>query len=186
MVSTTSIKIGDLVFVPFIDHANIQDRIREMATAINLDFEGKDPIFIPILNGAFMFTSDLLKEICLPCEISFVKVASYHGSQSSGQVIEVLGLQKDLRGRHIIILEDIVDTGLTMSELVKSFLAFEPASLSIATLFLKPASLKVQLDVSYVGFEIENKFIVGYGLDYNGLGRNYPDVYQLEEKLVLS
>jgi len=178
MVLAPAIEVLDLTFVPFIDHSQIQERVREIATLINHDFEHKVPVFIPILNGAFMFAADLLKEICIPCEVSFVKVASYHGENTSGTVKEVLGLQVDIKGRHIILVEDIVDTGLTMNQLVQSILKLEPASLSIATLFLKPESLQVELPLTYKGFEIENKFIVGYGLDYNERGRNFRDVYQ--------
>ena len=125
-----------------------------------------------------MFASDLLKEIQIPCEVSFVKVASYQGENTTGSIKQVLGLQTDIRNRHIVLVEDIVDTGLTMNELVKTFSAMEPASLSIVTLFVKPEALKVALPLTYKGFEIENKFIVGYGLDYNGQGRNFRNVYQ--------
>jgi hypoxanthine phosphoribosyltransferase len=178
MVLSEEILVGDLSFTPFIRHKEIQTRIAELGLQINTDFEEKVPIFIPVLNGAFMFAADLLKQICIPCEVSFVKVTSYHGTNSSGEVEEILGLQADIKGRHVILVEDIVDTGLTMAQLIKTFLSYQPASLSVATLFVKPDSLKVELPLQYKGFEIENKFIVGYGLDYNGLGRNYPDVYQ--------
>jgi len=178
MVLAPTLEVLDLTFVPFMDHSTIQKRVIEIGTSINEDFENKIPIFIPILNGAFMFAADLLKEICIPCEVSFVKVASYHGENTTGKVHEVLGLQTEIRGRHIILVEDIVDTGLTMNQLVKAFLKLEPASLSIATLFVKPEALQVELPLTYKGFEIENKFIVGYGLDYNGQGRNFRDVYQ--------
>jgi hypoxanthine phosphoribosyltransferase len=178
MVLSCELQVLDLKFVPFLDHSQILERISELGTSINQDFENKLPLFIPILNGAFIFAADLLKEICIPCEVSFVKVASYMGESTSGQVEEVLGLKTDIRGRHIILVEDIVDTGLTMSQLIKSFMPFQPASLSIATLFVKPDSVQVELPLTYVGFEIENKFIIGYGLDYNGQGRNFRDIYQ--------
>ncbi len=173
-----TIKIGDLEFIPYLSHSQIKERIRGIAAQINIDFAGVQPIFVPILNGAFMFAADLMKEITIPCEVSFVKLASYHGIQSSGEIEEVLGLQADITGRHVILVEDIVDTGLTMTQLHKTFQQFRPAGISIATLFVKPESLKVPLQLDYTGFEIPNKFIVGYGLDYNGLGRNSRDIYQ--------
>lgn len=179
MVSTASIQVLDLKFHLFIEHSAIQERIREIGEEINRRFENKNPVFIPILNGAFMFAADLLKEICIPCELSFIKVASYHGATSSGDVKELLGLQTDIRGRHVVIIEDIIDSGLTMSKLLETIKAQNPESVSVATLFVKPDSLQVELDIDYTGFEIENKFIVGYGLDYNGQGRNFRDVYQL-------
>jgi hypoxanthine phosphoribosyltransferase len=179
MVTTPEIKkVGDLSFTPYLEYTQILDRIQTLALQINADFEGKTPIFIPILNGAFMFAADLLKEIHIPCEVSFVKVASYHGTESSGEVGEVLGLQTEIENRHIILVEDIVDAGLTMSQVLRSFREKNPASISVAALFVKPDALQVQLPLNYVGFDIPNKFIVGYGLDYNGLGRNSKDVYQ--------
>jgi hypoxanthine phosphoribosyltransferase len=180
MVPTESIQIADLHFVPFLESAQIGERIKTLAGILSQDLEGKDPILIPVLNGAFMFAADLMKAISIPCEVSFVKVASYHkGTQSSGAIHDVLGLGTDIRRRHVVLVEDIVDTGLTMEYLIQTFMAFEPASLRIAALFLKPDSLQKPIKVDYLGFEIENKFIVGYGLDYKGLGRNYKDVYQL-------
>jgi len=177
MVLTSEIRIHDLSFVPYINQEQILERIYEMASEINKDFEGKTPLFVPILNGAFMFASDLLKQICIPCEVSFVKVASYQGENSLGEVEEIIGLKSNIKGRHIILVEDIVDTGLTMSQIVRTFLTYEPASLSVATLFVKPESVQVELPLTYKGFEIENKFIVGYGLDYNQQGRNLRDIY---------
>jgi hypoxanthine phosphoribosyltransferase len=171
-------KIGDLNFVPFLSSGQIQDRIRQIAAEINTDFEDDTPIFVPILNGAFMFAADLMKEITSPCEVSFVKLASYHGTRSTGEIEEILGLQSDIRGRQVILVEDIVDTGLTMDRLLKTFREFQPAGISVATLFVKPEALQVSLPLRYKGFEIPNKFIVGYGLDYNGLGRNSRDIYQ--------
>lgn len=178
MVLSPEIQVGDLSFVPYLSQSDIQARISELGAHISLDFEGKVPVFIPVLNGAFMFAADLLKKITVPCELSFVKVASYHGAQSSGEVDEILGLTVDIRDRHVILVEDIVDTGLTMDQILKNFKQFQPASLSVASLFVKPDALKVDVPIAYRGFDIENKFIVGYGLDYNGLGRNLPDVYQ--------
>lgn len=181
MVSTAGIQISDLHFVPFIESGKIEERVTTLALSLSQDLKGLDPILVPVLNGAFMFASDLMKAISIPCEVSFVKVASYHqGTQSSGAVHDVLGLGTDIRGRHVVLVEDIVDTGLTMEYLIQTFMALQPASLRIAALFLKPGSLKKPIKVDYLGFEIENKFIVGYGLDYKGLGRNLKDVYQLQ------
>jgi hypoxanthine phosphoribosyltransferase len=179
MDSGPLLQISDLSFVPFISHGLIKERIRAMGTELNARYEGKTPLFVPVLNGAFMFAADLMKEICIPCEVSFVKLASYEGIRSTGDIEEVMGLNADIRDRHVVLLEDIVDTGLTIQRLMATFQAFMPASLEVAALFVKPESVKVPLDIAFRGFDIENKFIVGYGLDYNGLGRNYRDVYQL-------
>ena len=178
MVTETLVKIGNLAFVPFIDHTTIQERIAVIGAQISHDYEDKDPLFVPILNGAFMFAADLMKEISIPCELSFVKVASYLHEHSTGEVEDLIGIQADIKGRHVVLVEDIVDTGLTMSHLVRKLTAHQPASLAIATLFVKPESLMTQVSIKYTGFEIPNKFIVGYGLDYQGKGRNYRDVYQ--------
>jgi len=181
MVSTSSVQVRDLSFVPFIGHSVILARIRELGAEINKKYDGLTPVFVPVLNGAFMFASDLLKEVCVPSEVSFVKVSSYFGATSSGDVKEILGLQSDIKGRHVIVVEDIIDTGLTMSKLLETFKAHGPASIAVAALFVKPESLKVEVQIDYIGFNIENKFIVGYGLDYKSQGRNYPDVYQLAD-----
>jgi len=182
MVSEHTLRIHDLEFVPFIGHIQLLQRIKELGTAINNAFQDLDPVFIPILNGAFMFASDLLKEVCIPCEVSFVKVASYSGEASGGEVKQLLGLQQNLTGRHIILVEDIIDTGLTMQSLLKQLEAEKPASITVCTLFVKPEAIRVPIQIDYAGFEIANKFIVGYGLDYNGKGRNYPDVYQKSDE----
>lgn len=179
MVSTHGLQLAGLSFVPFITHDRIQERIRDMGTELNARYEGKTPLFVPVLNGAFMFAADLMKEICIPCEVSFVKVASYEGLSSTGEIEEVLGLQADIRDRHVVLVEDIVDTGITIQRLMATLRPSMPASLEVASLFVKPESVKVPLDIAFRGFDIENKFIVGYGLDYKGLGRNYRDVYQL-------
>ena len=138
-------------------------------------------MFIGILNGSFMFASDLFKQIATPASISFIKLASYKGTSSTGTVITAIGLEENLHGKDIILVEDIVDTGKTMTEFIPTLLQQNPASVRICTLLQKPEALKYPLDVHYVGFSIPNKFVVGYGLDYDGLGRNYPAVYQLSE-----
>jgi hypoxanthine phosphoribosyltransferase len=166
-------------FEVFIEKSIIEQRISELASNINRDFEGKCPLFLAILNGSFMFAAELMKSISVSCEITFLRVSSYQATESSGKVVEILGLTENIEGKDIIIVEDIVDTGLTMVELKQQLLAQNPASLSIVTLFQKPDALKQPIDIQYIGFEIENKFVLGYGLDYDGLGRNLGDLYVL-------
>ena len=157
--------------------AALDEAVSTLATRLSADYAGREPLFVVVLTGAFMFASDLLKRMTEPCEIVFIRVASYEGTDSTGVVQEVLGLRENIQGRHIIIVEDIVDTGTTMHHLLPTLLAKGPASVEIATLFYKPASLRHELDLRYVALEIPNDFVVGYGLDYDGLGRNLPDVY---------
>ncbi len=174
-----SITIKDKSFNIYIKESEILERVQALASRINQEYEGKNPLFIAILNGSFMFASDLLKAVNVPCEITFVKVASYEATQSRGEVEEILGLEKDLKDRHIIVVEDIVDTGLTMMEILKNIRFFRPASVEVATFLLKPEALKQPMELKYVGKEIPNKFVVGYGLDYDGFGRNLRNLYQL-------
>ena len=176
----SSIKVKDKDFVPYLKGEAIQNRIAEIAGSINAEYEGKNPLFIGVLNGAFMFASDLLQSINIPCQITFVKMASYQGTTTTGSVKELLGLRESIEGKHVIILEDIVDTGLTMTKAMADLSVQNPASLEIATLLLKPDSLKKDLFLKFVGFEIPDKFVVGYGLDYDGYGRNLRDIYQLK------
>lgn len=166
-------------FVPYISEKEIDEVITTIANSINRDFEGKQPILMGVLNGSFMFVSDLMKKITIDCELSFVKLASYHGTESSGVVSELIGLNDDLTNRHVIILEDIVDTGKTLEFLLDVLKTHDTASLSVATLLLKPEVFKKKYPVQYVGKNIPNKFVVGYGLDYDGLGRNLKEIYQL-------
>jgi hypoxanthine phosphoribosyltransferase len=174
-------EVGDKSFSLFIDHATIEKRIQALAIQISQDYQGKHPLFVGILNGCFMFAADLMKAITIPCEISFIKVSSYHETSSTGQLKELLGMKESIEGRHIVIVEDIVDTGLTMSEIIGSLEKKGPQSIEIATLLLKPEALQKNIEPKYVGFEIANRFVVGYGLDYNSLGRNLPDLYVLHE-----
>ncbi|NDV65435.1 hypoxanthine phosphoribosyltransferase [Bacteroides sp. 224] len=174
-----SIKIKDKCFSISIKSEEIQKEVTRVAEEINRDFEGKNPLFLSVLNGAFMFTSDLMKQITIPCEISFVKLASYQGVLSSGHIKEVFGLTEDITDRVIVIVEDIVDTGLTMQRLLESLGTRSPREIHIASLLLKPDKLQVSLDVKYVAMRIPNDFIVGYGLDYDGFGRNYPHIYTI-------
>jgi hypoxanthine phosphoribosyltransferase len=174
-----TIQIHDKSFDIFIEEEKILSRVKELAQAISIDFAGTQPLFIAVLNGSFIFAADIMKSISFPCEIQFVKVSSYHGAQSSGKVQQVLGLNQNIKGRKVIIIEDIIDSGLTIDFLRNDLLKQEPESISICSLLLKPKALKVQLDVHYIGFEVENHFLVGYGLDYDGLGRNLRHLYQV-------
>lgn len=170
--------INNQAFQLFLTEAEIMARIAQLAQQLNADYSSRKPIFIAVLNGSFMFASDLLKAIQFDCEIQFVKVNSYQGMQSSGKVQELIGLNQNIANRPIIILEDIIDTGLTMHFLITDLLRYEPESLAVCSLLLKPDALKVKLQIDYVGFEVSNQFLVGYGLDYNGLARNLRQIYQ--------
>lgn len=171
------VKIKDKTFKISIPEAEILKHVKEVADRINHDMAGKNPLFLAVLNGSFMFAADLMKMITIPCEISFVKLASYQGVISTGNVKEVIGINEDLSGRTIIIIEDIVDTGLTMKRMIESIGTRNPESVHICTLLLKPEKLQEKLDVDYVAMKIPNDFIVGYGLDYDQQGRNLRDIY---------
>jgi hypoxanthine phosphoribosyltransferase len=174
------VTVLDKHFVEYINRKDIYDRVLYIAKAMNADYENKNPLFIAILNGSFLFAADLYRNITTASQITFVKVASYQGTSSSGKVMTLLGLDMDILDRHIIIIEDIVDTGKTMHELLPHLEMMKPASIAIATLLQKPKAIQYPIEVKYVGFSIPNDFIVGYGLDYNGYGRNLPDIYQLK------
>lgn len=173
------IKVHDKQFTPYLTEADITRQIKSIAEKINKDYEGKRPLFIAILNGSFMFASDLFKYLTIEAEISFIKLASYKGTKSTGNVITSIGLDEPLKGRHIIILEDIVDTGKTLFEFLPQLRDQQPASLKIAALLHKPYALKYQLEIDYLGFNVPNKFLIGFGLDYDGLARNLGEIYQL-------
>lgn len=175
------ISLHDKHFTDFIPAGQIAVRVSELAAVISADFNDKRPLFLAVLNGAFMFCSDLMKQITIPCELSFIKLASYRGTESTGIVKELIGLDENLARRHVILVEDIVDTGNTIEHARDDIAIFEPASVSVVTLLYKPAAFRGKYKPEYAGFEIENKFVVGYGLDYNGLGRNYPEIYQLSK-----
>lgn len=175
----TAVHIHDLSFAPFISETTIQTRIKELASQLSTDYNSKDPIFLVVLNGAFMFASDLCKQLTCKPELTFVKVSSYVGTQSSGRVDELIGLQTSLHNRHVIVLEDILDTGVTMNKIVKLLQSEQPATVAICALLLKPQSYKGKHKPNYVGFEIDDRFVVGYGLDYKEGGRELPAVYQL-------
>ncbi|MBO7231131.1 MAG: hypoxanthine phosphoribosyltransferase [Bacteroidaceae bacterium] len=176
-----TVKIHDKVFSKTIPNEEICNEIKKLADRINHDYAGKRPLLLGVLNGCFMFVSELMKNLDIECEISFIKLSSYQGTATTGVVREVLGLSESIAGRDVIILEDIVDTGLTMQRLLETLGTRNPASMEIASLFLKPARLKVPVDVKYSVFTIPDRFIVGFGLDYDGLGRNLPDVYDVVE-----
>lgn len=178
-ILTNMVAINDKIFEPFLSAPELNTRVDQLATQINHDYAGLNPIFVIVLNGAFMFASDLLKKITIPCEVSFVKVASYTQMGSSGKVKELLGLNRPVANRQVIVVEDIVDTGLTMNQLVNQLSAEGASEVQVATLLHKPAALRLPLQLKYVGFEIENRFVVGYGLDYDEHGRNLDAIYVL-------
>jgi len=173
------IQIKDKRFVPFIKEPELLQRVSALGLQITKDYRGSSPLLIGIMNGAFMFLSDLAKHIDLPVELSFVKISSYESMASTGTIRPLIGLDTALAGRDVIIVEDIVDTGLSMSYILEMVQKSKPKSLQIATLLLKPEALKKNIEARYIGFEIPNKFVVGYGLDYDGLGRNLKEIYQL-------
>ena len=175
-----SIKVLDKEFVPYLSEKEIQEKITELAYQLNKDYAGKRPIFLSILNGSFLFTADLFKQITIEAEVCFIKLASYKGMSSSGNVITAIGLEANVSGREIIILEDIIDTGKTLHHYLPQLLSSSPASVKIAVLLNKKEALQFPVQVDYTCFEIPNKFVVGYGLDYDGLGRNSKDIYQLK------
>ncbi len=175
----STIKLHDLHFKPFIKEEEINSIVQSLVAQVTIDCKGETPIFIGILNGSFMFVSDFVKLYKGACEVSFVKLASYQGTTTTEKVKQLVGLNEDLEGRTVIILEDIIDTGNTLQEIYDIFKDKKVKQLKIATLFFKPDVFKKELPIDYIGKSIEDKFIVGYGLDYNGLGRNYPAIYQL-------
>ena len=173
------IQVKDKRFAVSIPSERIQAEVKRVAELINKDYEGQSPIFLAVLNGSFVFAADLLREITLPCEVSFVRLASYQGVSTTGTIREIMGLNLDITGRPIIIVEDIVDTGLTMAHMLDTLKTHNPSSIDICTLLLKPGKLQVDLDIRYCCLQIPNDFIVGYGLDYDGFGRNTRDIYTL-------
>mgnify|MGYP003330015343 CR=1 FL=1 len=176
----SQVRVHDKTFTTFLSASHIEKEVKRIAVQINKDYEGMCPIFIAILNGSFMFASDLFKELSIEAEVCFIKLASYQGIKSTGQVVTSIGLDASLKDRHVIIIEDIVDTGKTLHDFMPQILGHSPASLKLATLLHKPEALKYPVQLDYVGFSIPNKFVLGYGLDYDGLGRNLPEIYQLD------
>jgi len=177
----STLRVHDKTFKPYLSAESIREKVDELAARLSRDYAGKNPVFIAILNGAFIFAADLFKAIDFDAEISFIKLASYKGTKSTGQVITAIGMDIELFDRHVVILEDIVDTGKTLHQFLPQLWHQQPASLRVVALLHKPEAMVFPLKVDYAGFEIPNKFVVGYGLDYNGLGRNHPAIYQLFE-----
>lgn len=176
-----TIVLEDKKFKKYITQETISKAVAELGAKINSEYQGHKPIFVVVLNGAFIFAADLLKNVNTECEIAFVKLTSYQNTRSTGTVKEELSLKLDINNRDIVIIEDIIDTGLTLEYYIEGLFKSKPKSVKIATLLLKPDSFKSKYPVDYVGMEIPNDFIVGYGLDYNGIGRNYPDIYKIIE-----
>ena len=177
-----SIVLKDKSFVPYITAETISEQVKAVAQKINSDLANETPLFLVVLNGSFMFAADLLKEVTIPCEISFIKLASYHGTTSSGVVTEMIGLTEDVKGRTVVIVEDIVDTGVTLEKLVNLLTKKEVKQIKVATFLLKPDTYKKDITVDYIGIKIPNDFVVGYGLDYDGLGRNMKEIFVLNTK----
>jgi len=176
----STIQVLDKIFEPYLKEAAIQEKITALAIELNKEYAGKRPLFLSILNGSFLFTADLFKQITIEAEVSFIKLASYKGTSSTGNVITAIGLDVNVKDRHIIILEDIIDTGKTLHHYLPQLESLQPASVKIAVLLDKKEALQYPVKVDYACFEIPNKFVVGYGLDYDGLGRNSKDIYQLQ------
>lgn len=175
------LQLHDLRFVPFLSSEEIQQAIQKIARQVNRDLVGKTPVFLGVLNGAFLFAAELVRHYQGDCEVEFIKLKSYQGTTSTGKVKELIGV-KDLQGKSVVVVEDIVDTGNTLSEIIGILQRHEVAEYKIATLLYKPEAYQKTHPIDYVGLEIPNKFVVGFGLDYNGLGRNLPEIYQLKEK----
>lgn len=176
------VTLKDKTFVPYISSDKILESVKQMAQKINTDLVNDKPLFLVVLNGSFMFAADLLKEITIPCEISFIKLASYHGTSSTGVVTEMIGLTEEIKGRTVVVVEDIVDTGVTLEKLATLLAKKEVKQMKVASFLLKPEAYKKDIVIDYVGMQIPNDFVVGYGLDYDGLGRNMKEVFVLEQK----
>ena len=174
-----TLQVLDKTFRLSIPEADIQQDICRVAAELQRDLGDKQPLFLPVLNGSFIFAADLLRQCAFPCEVSFIKVSSYEGMQSVGTVRDVIGLQTDIEGRHLVVVEDIIDSGVTMSHLLQALQQRRPASISVCTLLLKPDALQCDIPVHYCCRRIPNDFVVGYGLDYDGFGRNTRDIYTL-------
>jgi len=175
------VKVHDKSFSRFIEEDKIQLTVEDLAKQIRSDMVGKNPLFLVVLNGAFMFAADLLKKLNIPCEVSFVKLSSYIGTKSTSVVRELIGLDEVLTNRTVIILEDIIDTGITMGVTIEKLKKLQASEVKIATLLFKPDAFKMNYEIDYVGMKIPNDFIVGYGLDYDGHGRNFPNIYKIIE-----
>ena len=178
-MSEQIIKVIDKEFEIFIPNSEIDNAIQNVANQINKDYKHKKPLFVVILNGAFMFAADLMKKLSIECEVSFVKLSSYQGMRTTEKVKKIIGLNESIAGRSIIIVEDIIDTGITMEHLLEELGALKPRDIKISTLLYKPDAFRKDYKIDYIGLEIPNDFILGYGLDYDGFARNLPDIYKL-------
>ncbi len=178
-MDSKNVQVHDQYFKPFINEEAIQKEVSRVAEAMNRDLADRDPIFLGILNGAFMFASDLYKQLKFPCQITFLKLASYSGTQSTGSVKQLIGINRELKDRVVVVLEDIVDTGVTLDTIIRQLSGYEPEEILVATLLHKPEATVKEVKLDYVGMEIPNNFILGYGLDYDGYGRNFREIYQL-------
>lgn len=175
------VTLKDKTFVPYITADKIAESVKRLAEKINADLIHEMPLFLVVLNGSFMFAADLLKEVTIPCEISFIKLASYHGTSSTGTVTEMIGLTEEIKGRTVVVIEDIVDTGITLEKLVNLLTKKEVKQIKVASFLFKPEAYTKERVVDYVGMEIPNDFVIGYGLDYDGLGRNMKEIFVLEK-----
>lgn len=176
----TTITIKDKQFKPYLTSEKIEAAVKKIAQSINSEFKNETPVFLAVLNGSFMFASDLLKQIVIPCRISFIKLASYHGTSSTGLVTELIGLTEDITNCTVVVLEDIVDTGTTVEKIIPLLKNRGAKQIKVASVFFKPMALKKEIKVDYVGIEVPNDFVVGYGLDYDGYGRNLKDVFVVD------
>lgn len=176
---SNTVTLKDKTFKPYLSQQKIAEAVTSVAQKINSDLKNDLPLFLVVLNGSFMFASDLLKEVTIPCQISFIKVASYHGTSSSGTITELIGLTEELENRTVVIIEDIVDTGTTIERLYDVLKRKHVKKIVTATALLKPDAYKKQYKIDYVGIQIPNDFVIGYGLDYDGLGRNLKEIYVL-------
>lgn len=180
-ITMKEVQVLDKKFKVSIPEEKIQQKIKEIAEKMNSDFLGKDVIFLGILNGCFMFAGDLFKHINIPCQITFLKLASYQGTTSSGTVKRLIGINENIEGKTVVILEDIIDTGNTLDSIIKQLKGYEPKEIKVATLLYKPEAYKKDIAIDYTGFDIPNDFILGYGLDYDGFGRNLADIYTISK-----
>lgn len=181
-----SIQLHDKTFIPFISANDVQQAVVRIARGINTHYAAESPVLLPMLDGAFMLAADLAKHLTVNAHFSFIKYKSYHNTQSTGKVASLLGLDIDIAGKDVIIVEDIIDTGLTVSYLLQELAKHNPASVKVAALLAKPDALQVPLTIDFKGIEIQNRFVVGYGMDYNGLGRNLDCVYVLDDNSAIA